>query len=62
MGRGNLEYDCPYHGYDWPTKLFSLRLDHIMYDDKFDLCEIRVIHSHYSDHDALVGLFNLKER
>lgn len=37
-----------------------LRIDHIFYDKSFDLCDIRVVHSDYSDHDALVGSFNLK--
>lgn len=52
---GGLGYGITFHN-DW----LRLRIDHILYDTNFDLCGIRVLNADYSDHDALVGSFNLK--
>lgn len=53
--KGGFGYGSTFH-----DKGLRLRIDHIFYDKSFDLSNIRVLHSDYSDHDALVGSFNLK--
>lgn len=52
---GGLGYGSTFHD-GW----LMLRIDHILYDKNFDLCDVRVLNADYSDHDALVGSFNLK--
>lgn len=41
--------------------LLQLRIDHIFYDENFEVCDIDVKHTDYSDHDALVGSFSIKQ-
>ena len=56
---GGFGYGCTYHGFDWPTKIFKLRIDYKMYNRSLELCSIEVIHSDLSDHDAITESFNL---
>lgn len=40
----------------------NLRIDHVLYDNHFQLTDIRVLHADYSDHDALAGSFIIKRK
>lgn len=50
------------YGSTFHDNRFRLRIDHIFYDNHFELCDIRVLHTNYSDHNTLIGTFNLKNK
>ena len=53
--KGGLGYGATYHDHG-----LRLRLDHILYDDSsFQLCDIKTVGGHLSDHKGLVASFQL---
>ena len=47
-------------GFTYKGWHLRLRLDHILYSDEFELCDVRVVDSDVSDHRVLVADFKLK--
>lgn len=54
---GGFGYGSTFHS-GW----LRLRIDHILYDKHFRLADVYVLHADYSDHDALVGSFNMERK